>query len=292
MAESDYSSTPVKSPAFQFYPKDFLSAESVRLMSMQERGVYITLICLCWTEGTIPADVKLLARLCGMPDSAFRKQWPAIVSCFKPATDQSDRLVHPRLEREREKQSDFRRRQSDSGKKGAERRWQPHSTGMAAPCDGETFSNGTAIQAPMANDSFASALCSLQSSDSSQKKERACARDDDSEPFDSFEVESAPDDPARRAGAFIERYKALHVRLRKGAHYVGRPTFDFQEALQLVGVYDDRRLDKLAYVWLNTDHDFAQNGTRTIAKFRSMASWCEEKLIEFEAQHGPLKVAS
>jgi hypothetical protein len=99
------------------------------------------------------------------------------------------------------------------------------------------------------------------------------------------------DDLASRAGDFIERYKALHVRLRKGAHYIGRPALDFQEALQLVGVYDDARLDKLAFVWLNTDHDFAQNGTRSLAKFRSMASWCEERLIEWEDKHGPLKVA-
>ena len=107
-----------------------------------------------------------------------------------------------------------------------------------------------------------------------------------------FEKKKGSDDLANRAGEFVERYKLLHVKLRRGAHYIGKPTFDFQEALQLVAVYDDSRLDKLAYVWLNTDHDFAQNGTRTIAKFRSMCSWCEEQLIAWESQHGPLEVAS
>lgn len=93
-----------------------------------------------------------------------------------------------------------------------------------------------------------------------------------------------------RAGEFIERYKALHLKLRKGAHYIGKPHFDFQEALQLVGVFDDALLDKLAYVWLNTDHQFAENGTRTLAKFRSMASWCQERVIEWEQTKGPLVV--
>ena len=97
-------------------------------------------------------------------------------------------------------------------------------------------------------------------------------------------------DDAERAGEFIERYKALHLRLRKGAHYIGKPHFDFQEALQLVGVFDDALLDKLAYVWLNTDHQFAENGTRTLAKFRSMASWCQERVIEWEQTKGPLVV--
>lgn len=83
---------------------------------------------------------------------------------------------------------------------------------------------------------------------------------------------------ALRAGDFVERYAELHVKFRHGAPYVGKMHFDFQEALQLVKVYDDARLDKLAEVWFRTDHDFAENGTRTLAKFRSMASWCDERL--------------
>lgn len=112
------------------------------------------------------------------------------------------------------------------------------------------------------------------------------------EPFESFSPELPEDSPDRRAGEFVDRYKALHVRLRKGAHYVGNPGKDFEESRQLVRVYDDARLDKLAYVWLNTDLEFAQNGTRTIGKMRSQASWCEEQLIAWEEKHGPLQVAS
>jgi uncharacterized protein YdaU (DUF1376 family) len=118
MAESDHITTPGKSPAFQFYPKDFLSDENVRLMSMQERGVYITLMCLCWIEGTLPADVSLLARLAGVPLPAFRKLWPQLLPCFRTDAARDGRLIHPRLERERESQANYRRRQSDNGKKG------------------------------------------------------------------------------------------------------------------------------------------------------------------------------
>src|SRR5687768_14115762 len=71
-----------KSPAFQFYPKDFLSDENVRVMSMQERGVYITLLSICWIHGTLPASVERLAKLCGVPHPAFRKLWPALEPCF------------------------------------------------------------------------------------------------------------------------------------------------------------------------------------------------------------------
>jgi uncharacterized protein YdaU (DUF1376 family) len=107
-----------RSPAFQFYPKDFLADENVRLMSLQERGAYITLLCLCWTEGTLPADTDRLARLCGVPHAAFRRIWPALEMCFRPDSDTEGRLIHPRLHRERQKQAEFKRRQSDNGKKG------------------------------------------------------------------------------------------------------------------------------------------------------------------------------
>ncbi len=83
-----------------------------------------------------------------------------------------------------------------------------------------------------------------------------------------------------RVADFIERYKALYVKHRKGAHYVGNPQKDFPEAALLCETWDDERLDKLAHSFLTTDHDFAENGSRTLAQFRSMASWCDGKLRE------------
>lgn len=85
---------------------------------------------------------------------------------------------------------------------------------------------------------------------------------------------------AERAGRFCERYADLYVKHRKGARYVAKPALDFQEALQLCQVWPDDRLDKLAQVFLTTDHDFAERGSRTMAQFRSMASWCDSRLVE------------
>jgi len=131
-----------------------------------------------------------------------------------------------------------------------------------------------------------SSVFCLQTSVKEQKHSRARVPEtaDDSEPFDSFDPPGNPSDPAIRAGLFVERYKALYVRLRN-VHYIGKPPLDFLEALQLVEVFDDTTLDKLAYVWLKTDHEFAEHGTRTLAKFRSMATWCQEQLNAWEAQH-------
>lgn len=104
---------PEKSPAFQFYPKEFLMDGNVAGMSLQERGAYITLICVCWQEGTLPVDPKRLANMVGVPFRQFNNLWPALSVCFR---ETEGRLVHPRLEKEREKQENYRRRQSDKGR--------------------------------------------------------------------------------------------------------------------------------------------------------------------------------
>jgi hypothetical protein len=89
------------------------------------------------------------------------------------------------------------------------------------------------------------------------------------------------DEISERAGRFVqETYPALYAKHRKGARYISKPTLDFQEALELCRVWDDERLAKIATVFLTTDHHFAENGSRTMAQFRSMASWCDGKLAE------------
>ena len=54
-----------KSPAFQFYPGDWLSSLRVSLMTLEEEGAYIRLLCYCWKHGDLPASPEELARLIG-----------------------------------------------------------------------------------------------------------------------------------------------------------------------------------------------------------------------------------
>lgn len=160
MADSD--STPGRAPAFQFYPNDFLSDRNVVVMSMQERGVYITLICHAW-QSPLPSDVAQLARICGVPLSSFRKLWPALSICFR---EQDGFLVHPRLERERAKQAEYRTERSESGRRGASKRWLSHGSPIAKPSGADGRATSEPIAKPMANDG--SCLISTQSSSLSQ----------------------------------------------------------------------------------------------------------------------------
>lgn len=90
-----------------------------------------------------------------------------------------------------------------------------------------------------------------------------------------------PEDVALRAGRFVtETYPTLYQKLRRGAKYISKPALDFDEAAQLCAIWDDARLEKLATVFLTTDHAFAESGSRTMAQFRSLASWCDSQLTE------------
>lgn len=92
-------------------------------------------------------------------------------------------------------------------------------------------------------------------------------------------VSSVSDDLAERAGRFCERYAELYQQHRKGARYLSKPNLDYLEAVELCRVWSDARLEQLAQAFLVTDHEFAEKGSRTIAQFRSMASWCDSQLI-------------
>ncbi len=104
-----------QSPAFQFYPKDFMTDVHVVAMTLAERGAYITLLCLCWMERSLPVDLVALARLCGVSKGAFMRLWPALEPCF---TILDGRLVQPRIERERRKQETYRAMKAEAGRKG------------------------------------------------------------------------------------------------------------------------------------------------------------------------------
>jgi len=156
-----------KSPAFQFYARDYLADENVMFMELEEEGAYVRLMAFCWLEGSIPSDLQLLARLCKIDPERMARLWPALEPCFEEHPGDPSRLVHPRLEREREKQADHRERMSEAGKKGAERRWKKRRKSMKPQQDDSlaiarpSFENGHPNAIAMASDS--SAVCSLQS---------------------------------------------------------------------------------------------------------------------------------
>jgi uncharacterized protein YdaU (DUF1376 family) len=145
------SSKSSRSPAFQFYPKDYISSTKVRQMSNTERGVYVSLLCYCWLDDGLPTDLPSLARLAEVKLSQFERMWTKgpLHECFY---EKNGRFHNERLDRERKAQADFRRKQ----KERADKRWHPK--------DGAVIGNATALRGPHTpGNALQSAICNLRS---------------------------------------------------------------------------------------------------------------------------------
>lgn len=82
-----------KDPAFLFYSKDWL--EGTAEMTCEEKGVYIDLLAHQHQKGSLPPEVKKLAKLSGISEPEFEKIWTEVSTKFIP--NGSGRLVNRKL---------------------------------------------------------------------------------------------------------------------------------------------------------------------------------------------------
>lgn len=104
-----------KSPAFQFYPADFLSDPNQIVMTAEEAGIYIRLMAHAWKH-PLQNDMARLAKLAGVSIEVMSAAWIALSTCFEQRV--SGEWIHPRLERERRKQRLHSKKQTENGLKG------------------------------------------------------------------------------------------------------------------------------------------------------------------------------
>lgn len=107
-----------KPPAFQFYPADF--DLDTRLMSAEEVGVYVRLLCSAWVNGGIPGDSDQLARIAGVTRRRLDAMWPVLKPCWHLNGD--GKLHNPRQEVERKKQEQWREKSVKGGRASAKAR--------------------------------------------------------------------------------------------------------------------------------------------------------------------------
>ncbi len=116
-----------KSPAFQFYPKQWLGDDRVMLMDFDARGMHLHCMCIAWQQTdacTLPDDDEKLRRWCGNPD---RDDWekrlkPQIFSAWKK---EKGYWIQTGLKREYSKQNE----RSDKNRKAANARWKNEKKG-------------------------------------------------------------------------------------------------------------------------------------------------------------------
>jgi uncharacterized protein YdaU (DUF1376 family) len=136
-----------KAPAFQFYARDWLTDEAVKLLSLAGQGLYVRLLCHQWLEGSIPSTHAVVALATGCNTRTVKANWD-MVERFFPLSSDRERRANPRLAEQRKSLADMKERQSEGGKKGAKERWDTH----------KATQKDTHIGNPMASDGSAVAV--------------------------------------------------------------------------------------------------------------------------------------
>ena len=137
-----------KPPAFQFFPRDWLSSVPVRMMTWEERGVFMDLLCYSWLHGGLPPDFGETCRLLSMDSRTWRRVSPKIMQQFQ--IEKNGLLVNERLEEIRDKQ----RGVSDVKASAARTRWKkppPKGDAYASPVQMHMHSENDALRTATAS---------------------------------------------------------------------------------------------------------------------------------------------
>lgn len=89
-----------------------------------------------------------------------------------------------------------------------------------------------------------------------------------------------------RAGRLLqELYPAWYRKYRHGAQLrLVSNSLAYQDALSVVSLWDDARIEKLARIVLTTDDEWIAKTDRNFRIFASKASWADDRLRQAEAQ--------
>lgn len=114
----------MRTPAFQFYPNDWLSSTQIALMTPAQEGAYIHLLCVAWNDPhcSLPANDEELSVLSRMGEEWLKGGSIKVKNCFVPHPTIDGRIVNLRLIAEREKQERWREKSKIGGVKSAESR--------------------------------------------------------------------------------------------------------------------------------------------------------------------------
>lgn len=141
-----------KSPAFQFYAKDFITDADVVTMSNEVLGMYIRLLCYDWIQDGFSASAILKIgqfewqeHSKGIAKARKKEIEDFLISLFIPHPTRKGLITSPKLIEERQHQQENRDKRKKAGIKGAEKRWRN---------DSDELSDSNAIAMPLQTDSI------------------------------------------------------------------------------------------------------------------------------------------
>jgi hypothetical protein len=107
-------------PYFPLYAANFIASKPFRLMTIEERGLWITMQLECWVNGSLPADQKELAKYLGCSLEEIQRSFTQKQYSFLEKI--GDELKSPELEEQRKEFMERREKQRIGGQEGAKRK--------------------------------------------------------------------------------------------------------------------------------------------------------------------------
>ena len=85
-------------PWFKFFPQDWFGSARVSVMTLEQQGAYVRLLCHCWNSGdcSIPDDDAKLARLSGL-ESKWRASAETLKECFHAHPIKVGFITNPKM---------------------------------------------------------------------------------------------------------------------------------------------------------------------------------------------------
>lgn len=105
-------------PYFPLFAANILASRSFKLMTLEQRGLWITIQMECWVNGSVPSDMPSVSKYLGISLEEIERCLAQIQFAFLER--KGGELISPELEGYRNKYLESRKKQSDGGKKGAE----------------------------------------------------------------------------------------------------------------------------------------------------------------------------
>ena len=85
--------------------------DKVIVMNLEEIGAYIKLLCFCWNNNGLTKDEKELKNMCGNPNN-WEAIWVRVGKCFY---EKKGKFYNKRLEKEKKKQREWRKKSQLGG---------------------------------------------------------------------------------------------------------------------------------------------------------------------------------
>ena len=112
-------------PYYPLYAANFIACKPFRLMTIEERGLWITIQMECWVSGSVPSDPNELAQYLGCSLQEIQRSLTQKQFSFLEKV--GDELKSPALEEQRREFLDRREQQRLGGIKGAKQKKDKHT---------------------------------------------------------------------------------------------------------------------------------------------------------------------